>query len=148
VKKHRMPNLWGAARNAMCESPMTGDQGPRAATNYPGVSFLHQKIAPNDPSHWSAGPTGLDVLNPTDFEAGIFRASPVLGLRPSRAGRSLTENLPILAIDRAGRLPNGSQYQTPLRRIHQSGRRILKCVAGEVNPEKRNKRRTPATTGT
>jgi hypothetical protein len=36
----------------------------------------------------------LDILNPSDFEAGIFMASPALGLRPSQAGRSLTENLP------------------------------------------------------
>jgi hypothetical protein len=45
VKNHRMPNLWVAASNAMCESPMTGDEGPEIATNCAGVSFLHQKFA-------------------------------------------------------------------------------------------------------
>jgi hypothetical protein len=39
---------------------------------------------------YSVAPTGFDILKPSDFEAGIFSASPVLGLRPSRAGRSLT----------------------------------------------------------
>jgi hypothetical protein len=45
VKKHRMPNLGCAARNAICERPMTGGEGSRAATNCAGVSFLHQKFA-------------------------------------------------------------------------------------------------------
>jgi hypothetical protein len=50
VKNHRMPNLGCAARNAICESPMTGDEGPRATTNCAGVSFLHQKLASDDAS--------------------------------------------------------------------------------------------------
>jgi hypothetical protein len=51
VKNHRMPNLGCAARIAMRESPMTGDQGPSTAANCACVTFLHQKIASNDPSH-------------------------------------------------------------------------------------------------
>ena len=43
---------------------------------------------------YSVAPTDFDILKPSDFEAGMFSASPVLGLRPSRAGRSLTENRP------------------------------------------------------
>jgi hypothetical protein len=42
----------------------------------------------------SAAPTGFDILNPSDFDAGMFNVSPVLGLRPSRAGRALTEKRP------------------------------------------------------
>ena len=38
---------------------------------------------------YSVAPTDFDILKPSHFEAGMFRASPVLGLRPSLAGRSL-----------------------------------------------------------
>ena len=43
---------------------------------------------------YSVAPTGFDILKPSDFEAGIFSGAPVAGLRPSRAGRSLTEKRP------------------------------------------------------
>ena len=48
---------------------------------------------------YSVAPTGFDILKPSDFEAGIFSGAPVDGLRPSRAGRSLTEKRPNPAME-------------------------------------------------
>jgi hypothetical protein len=50
VKNHRMSNLGRTVRNAIHESPMTGDEGSGAATNCAGVSFLHQNLASDDAS--------------------------------------------------------------------------------------------------